>query len=588
MNLKPFTLSCLVFWLISMAAAGGSAGADVQVKARVDRNQVSPGESFQLMVTVDGSDGTVNTGNITDFLIHSRGTSTSMQIINGRTSRQVTYTYLLIPRKKGRLTIPALAVEVDGKSYYTEPIVITVASRTDEKNGGMTRDVWISASVSQTDPYAGQQIIYTFSLFNAVQVTDAKFQPPEFDGYDAKELEKRNTFSRTINGREHMVTQVRYILIPRRAGNLTIEPATLQVGVVQPDDRRRRPSRGFDSIFNDPFFNRGIVEQRFFQTEALELQVKPLPDYQGTGDFSGLVGHFDLSAAVEKNQLKTGDSTTLVITLSGRGNILDAPAPALNIPAAFKTYDDTPQDDIDITAKGYSGKKIYRTALVPVEPGEFTLIPARLTYFDLEAQDYITLNVAPIKLSVMPASVAQTAPITITPDLPKNRKQAVAFTGRDILPVKEELNAIVSQKPLSFTGFVIWLVWPMFLFAGAVLIRRTLKKDQNVAVRMKIKSRQALKRATAAEDDQGAMLGHLYQALSAAILSAAGRHGEALTWEEAEKRLLESGKDTEFAKQCADLLARIESSKFSNTDLSEDQLKALLDSTRQMVRKLAP
>jgi hypothetical protein len=585
MNLKRIVICGLVVWLVCLAAAG----ADVQVKARVDRNQVSPGESFRMMVTIDGADGTVKTDNITDFMIHSRGTSTSMQFINGRMSRQVTYNFTMIAQKQGRLTIPALDVEVDGKVYQTEPIVMTVAPPTDTGDSDGTREVWITAEVSKAEPFAGQQIIYTFSLFNTVQVTDAKFQPPDFNGFEAKELEKRNTFTRTVNGREQVVTQVQYILIPRRSGTLTIEPATLQVGVVQPDTRRRRrPSRGFDSIFDDPFFNRGIVEERFLQSKALQVQVRPLPDYQGQGDFSGLVGQFDLSAAVENNQLKVGDSTTLTITLSGRGNIIDAPAPALNIPAAFKTYDDTPEDDITTSDQGYSGKKIFRTALVPVASGEFSLSPASLVYFDTEEENYVTLSATPVHVVVTPGAVAQSAPITITPELPKNRKQAVAFTGRDILPVKEELNAIVSQKPLPFIGFVIWLVSPVFLFAGAVLIRRTMKKDQNVAARMKIKARQELKRATTAGDDRSTVLGHLYQALSAAILSAAGRYGEALTWEEAEKRLLESGQEAEFAKQCADLLARIESSKFSNAILSDDQLKALIDSTRQMVRKLAP
>jgi hypothetical protein len=584
MNLKPTIIFCLSFWLIFTAGAA----AEIHVKARVDRNQVAPGESFRLMVTIDNADGTVDTDNITDFIIHSQGTSSSMQIINGRTSRQVTYNYMLIPKKQGRLNIPALDVEVDGKPYRTEPIVISVADRTDDDKSGTSRDVWISSEVSHTAPYVGQQIIYTFSLFNAVQISDAKFQPPDFDGFDARELEKRNTFTRSINGRDHVVTQVQYILIPRRTGTLIITPATLQVGVVRPDtQRRKRLSRGFDSIFDDPFFNRGVVDERVLQSKALQVQVNPLPVFQGPGVFSGLVGQFDLSAAIEKNELKVGGSTTLALTLSGRGNIMDAPAPALNIPPALKTYGDTPEDDINMSNQGFSGKKIFRTALVPVEPGEFNLTPASLVYFDIEEQDYITLNATPISITVAPGAVAQNTPITITPDLPENKQQAVAFTGRDILPVKEDLNAVISQTPLSFTGFTIWMVTPMFFFAGSVLIRRTLKKDRNAAVQMKIKARQALKHATVESNDQGVVLGHLYQAVSAAILSTAGRYGEALTWEEAEKRLLDSGQNPELARQCADLLARIESSKFSNTRLTGDQLKTLIGSTRQMVRKLA-
>jgi hypothetical protein len=577
----------LVSLLVVMALPATPVMGAVTVRATVDRTRIAPGESVQMRITIDGAEGTVNLQDITDFKVFSRGTSTSMQFINGRTSQQVTHNYLLIPQKTGRLTIPAITVNVKGRDYATEPILVEVVPPSTDPKEAAAREVWVEASVSVSDPYVGQQIIYTFSLVNAVQVSEAKFQPPEFEGFDTRELEKRESRRKIIKGREHVVTRVHYILIPRKAQALTITPAGLHVGVVRPDQRRRR-SRGFDSIFDDPFFNRGIVEQRYLETEAITVTVRPLPPYNGKAPFTGLVGQFDLQAAIEKRELEVGDSTTLTVTLSGQGNIIDAAPPALDIPKAFKTYTDTPEESIQVSPNGFEGWKIFRTALVPIAPGDFNMVPASLTYFDIQTQNYITLDTAPIDVSVAPSAVAQSAPVTITPAPLANRKQAVAFTGRDILPVKEELDAIVPQRRLSVQDFAIWLAAPLLPFLGVLVFQRSRKKNLSPADRMRIKARQELKKASINVSNPDACLGHLFQALSAAIFAAANRSGEALTWKEAEALLLACGRDAESASDAADLLARIESSKFSGAVLSEARLTELVGQTRKIVRKLAP
>ena len=56
--------------------------------------------------------------------------NTSMSIINGRVTKKVTltYTYTVIPHREGKIEIPAIAVQADGKTYRTEPQVILVTS----------------------------------------------------------------------------------------------------------------------------------------------------------------------------------------------------------------------------------------------------------------------------------------------------------------------------------------------------------------------------------------------------------------------------------------------------------------------------
>jgi hypothetical protein len=571
--------------LFAMLAVFSPALAAVSVDATVDRTTVAPGESIQLQVTVSGGSGDVDLSGLDDFKVLSRGTGSSVQIVNSHMSRETTYTYLLMPRRGGRLTIPALAVDVDGRTYHSEPIVITVSSQPDTGSGRSdNQEAWVTAEVSEPSPYEGQQITYTFRLFNTVQIQDARFQAPQFDGFSAKEIKDRRTYRKIVNGREAVVTEIDYVLTPLASGNRTIEPAVLQVGILRQDRSGRRSP--FD-VFNDPFFNRGTVQTRVLQTDALKVAVQPLPPLPADLKFSGLVGRFDLQAGIEGgSDLKVGDSATLAVTVEGRGNIMDARPPELEIPSAFKTYVDNPQESIEVDRTGFHGKKIFRTALVPLEAGRFELAPVSLTYFDVEQKTYRTLTAAAPALTVA-ASLQTAAPsVTITPQPIKPFKKQVTFTGRDILPPKEDLGAIQSHRPFSWIAFLLGLAAPALAFGGTVMVQRLRRKDTRPSALMKARAHQALKAARKSPPDQSLSL--LYQALTAAILSTAGRMGEALTWREAETLLRDSGRPEEEARSTAELLSRIESCKFSGSALSSRELDELLDRTRQAVRKLVP
>jgi hypothetical protein len=257
------------------------------------------------------------------------------------------------------------------------------------------------------------------------------------------------------------------------------------------------------------------------------------------------------------------------------------------LPAAFKSYADNPESEVTADRSGVSGKMVFRTALVPVKPGRYTLEPIRVTYFDVEKEAYHTLEVQLQPLTVVPEADRDSRPLTVTPEnLPLSKKK-VAFTGRDILPVKDGLAAIQSRPPMAWPLFLVLLAAPASVYGLVLLTQRIRRPDNSAAAVMKTRARQALKRAASDQSDE-AFLSSLYQALTAAILSTAGRTGEALTWKEAETLLLENHYSGQDAAGAAKLLADIESIKFGGRTLPEDRRKTLLDETRTLVRKLAP
>jgi len=569
----------VVVWLIF--ATPPPIQAAVDVSAQVDRTIISPGESVQMQVKVSDGRGEVDLSPIADFKVRSLGTSSNVHFINGQLTKEVSYSYLLMPRGKGKLTIPPLTVTVDGEIYRTNPIAITVSDRPNVETSGQSEgeDVWVIAEISDREPFSGQQITYTLRFFRGVPMDKARFNAPAFKGFSTNDVEERYAYRKVINGREYAVTEVYIILTPLQAGEWTIDPAVVNVGVIR--RRQGRPRSPFED-----FFNRGILEPRVLQTKPIKISVRPLPPLPPPQEFSGLVGRFDMKAVTESTQLAVGDSATLTITLTGTGNISNAQLPELILPTAFKSYADHPEDEVVVDRNGVSGKRVFRTALVPVEPGRYTLDPIELTYFDVDKKAYHTLRAQLPRLTVVPEADPNSEALTVTPGTLPLFKKKVAFTGRDILPPKESLAAIQPRTPLGWPFFLILLAAPVSIYGLVMLTQRLRRPDTSATAIMKARARKALKRARASKSETS--MTWLYQALTAAILSASGRMGEALTWKEAETLLLENHFSEEEASGAAKLLTEIESIKFGGMKLTEERRGILLDQTRTMVRKLAP
>jgi len=572
-------LRYIVSALVLLTAASVSADT-ATVRAVVDRNQVAVGESIALEITVENGKGDIDLSGLTNFKTISRGSSSSFQMINGKTSRQMIYNFVLIPLKTGALTIPAIPVNIKGKVRYTQPITITVTEEPPVDSG--RRDVHVAAEVSASSPWVGQQITYTFRVFNAVQIAEANFQAPSFNGFSAQELEDRRSHRTVINGRDFMVTEVRFILVPLKAGTLAIEPAVLQVGLLQ-RSRRPRPFSGMDA-----FFGRTEMTTRVLEADGITINVKPLPSAPPGSAFSGLVGSFDVTANLEKADIRVGDSTTLTVSIKGSGNIMDAPSPVIPAPEGFKSYADNPETQVQAGAQGYTGSKTFRTALVPVQPGQFRIDPIVLTYFDVAAGEYRNVTTSPFDLTVS-ASETASGDIDVfraTPLDTLSLKKKVDFTGRDILPLKDELDALESSRPLSPYWFALYMFIPVIVFLAAGTMLRMSRNDDAPQRVMADRARQALKAASAAGNKDAEFLSSLYRALVSAIRAGQGAMGTSMTWSEAKNHLLSIGWDTDEANAAAELLESIESFNYSGESLNTEKRVELLERTRQAVRRL--
>ena len=82
-RIRIFWISVIVFAVLNLCVSVHAT----EIQAGVDRTQMGSGESLELTVSVKDGEGSVDISPIRDFKVMSGGTSTSVQIINGRMSK---------------------------------------------------------------------------------------------------------------------------------------------------------------------------------------------------------------------------------------------------------------------------------------------------------------------------------------------------------------------------------------------------------------------------------------------------------------------------------------------------------------------
>lgn len=375
--------------------------------------------------------------------------ATDVNLVNGQIHTEVIYTYQLQPRRTGLLTIPPVVVKIDDQNYKTAPISIQVnqgsapAPSPDNavapKNvippadiGG--QDFFIEAAVDLSTPYLGQQIIYTFRFFQALQI----YRRPQFDtpllaGFESMGMPVRE-FNLDAAGRTYLVTEIRTLLFPTHPGKAVIGPARLTL-----------PGSGYE-------------EPLELLTDPIEIEVKPLPN-NAPPTFNGAVGQYQLEAQFSPQVAVVHQPSTLFVSVNGSGNIRDLPE--LVWPAdisGWQAYNSLTSMTTAIENDRLTGTRVYERVMVPAAIGEFAIPPVSLVYFDPVAAEYRTLESGVITVKVIPPP---------TPDA-----ALAAAAPPDPAPAAEIGSA--ANEPAVNVGALAWReLWGVVAGAAAAVFRWT-------------------------------------------------------------------------------------------------------------------
>lgn len=576
MNLKRIFFISIVL-LMTIPAIGFC----FDVTAHVDKLKIFKDDSVFLKVEVSGGKADLDFSTVKDFKVIPRGSSSSYNYINGKSERKATYNFVLMPLSTGELKIPVIKATRDSDIGFTREIVIHVSDQVVKP--GDIKELFARADVANTHLFVGQQSVYTLKFFTSKKLSGLGFEtPPGFNGFSSKPVEKEKSYTLDIKGVFYNVSEVNYVIIPARPGTFNIDPAVLIARVMVKSNRDPR----FGSFFNDSFFSSNTFKPVRVASNPVKIEVSPIPPYQGQGKVSGLVGHFDIEGNMDRTSLKAGESATLTIKISGSGNIMDASLPEIDLnDEAFKVYDDNPVETIHLTETGYEGVKIFKKAIVPVNPGEYVIKQVPLIYFDVDKGAYQMISTKEINLDVIPSEKMQVAvtPLNRTTDL-SVVKQEVSFINKDILDIKEGLAVLEDYREINPFFFGLLLLMPVVLFSGVKFFTVVKKKELSVEKVMEEKARHHLKQARKMSSGEKGFLGHLYSSLVALILAKGEKRGETVTIKEAQTILTQANVDNIRIDQITHLLETIESVRFGGKKIDENKAKQLLSKTKQAMK----
>lgn len=591
----------IVFLWIALLALAMHAYADDKVTFTASApDAVAVGDQFRLSYTV-------NTQKVKDFrapsikgfdVLMGPSRSYSMQNINGNTTENLTFTYILLAQKEGVYTIPGATITANGDQMLSNSVRIKVlpadkASASQNGGGGQNggrssssgssisnNDLFITATASKTSAYEQEAILLTYKIYTVVDLRGFdNVKLPDFKGFHSQEVELPNDRRWGLEhyrGRNYHSTVYRqFVLFPQQSGKLTIDAARFDASIEKMD--------AIDDPF-EAFFNGGagsIQIKKTLMTPKLTIDVKPLPAGK-PADFSGGVGDFNISSSINSTKVKTNDAITIKVVISGTGNLKLVSEPTVKFPEDFEVYDPKVDSQFRLTNAGLSGNKVIEYLAIPRNPGTYKIPAIKFSYFDIKSRSYKTLSTEEYTVQVEKGA--------------GNASQTIAnFTNKEDLKVLNEDIRFIKQNDVKLsprgvhffgsTGYWLFYIIPGVVFLACfVVYRKQIAANANVAkVRTRKANKVAVKRMKQAgkllaANEKDAFYDEVLKALWGYISDKLNIPVSQLSKDNIEEELRKYGVAEELIKEFLNALNSCEFARFAPGDANQAMDKVYTES----------
>ncbi len=585
------------------------ANAQIKISASIEPNICTFGERVTYTVTVTGKESLpdIKPPTFGSFdIISGPSSSTEIQMVNGRVTRSKSLSYVLRPRKIGRIIISPASVKDKRKVIKSNSVSLkvqktspppTASAKSNLKDVSRTKsgslpDVFLVASADKDSVYLREMITVTYDLYFKVNVTNYGFPSlPRATGFWKEEFK---TASRppirdaTVRGVNYKVATIRKVgLFPTRKGTLTIEPLKAEVTVEVPRSRRR--SR---SIFDDPFFSRNRSESRDIVTQPLELVVKPLPNVGKPRSFKGDVGDFRINVSYDNYEIEQHEALNVTIKIDGTGYLKSIKPPKLKVPDGFEKFDPTVSENITTSGQKMRGKKTFSYLVIPRRSGTFNLEAIEFSFFNPKTGKYKTVKSGAKRIVVSPGEEDAFG------GSGGYSAEEIAILGSDIRYIKELQSPLapVEHKAWESGWFLFLLLLAPTLFVSGlgadVIIQRRMSDPELVRLRKAPESmrRDLTQAQKLINQDQFreavSLAAHGLAELTGALIRepAAGLTGVII-----EKGLKEAGAEPELITRVRQLLNQVDHLRFSGAEINRGETQELIEQfkgTSELLEKL--
>jgi hypothetical protein len=499
--------------LIIFVFAGLLAMADNIEFVMEGPEMVAMGEQFRLGFTLNERGTDLQLPDLSNFDVlmgPSTSQSSSIQIINGKTTQSSSFSYIFILRakKEGKFTIRPASIKVGGKTYESNSLSIEVVKgqpqqasggqgggqsgqQDDTPTGNVSKDnLFVRIAVDKTNVSKGEQILATVKLYISQNVPLNGFDEvklPTYEGFWTKDIDipTQVNFTREVyNGRIYQVGVLKKtVLFPQQTGNIRINPFEITCLV-------RQRVRQQQSFFDDFFDNYRVVKAKVV-SDPVTIAVKDLPNQPA--NYNGAVGNFTFSGTIDKTNAKSNEAMTLKLTVSGTGNLNLINPPKIQLPQDFEAYEPKTTDQTTVSENGMSGSITFEYLFIPRYAGNFTIPAVQFVYFNPSSRQFVTKSIDAFNLHIEKGKDDANA-ATVN----SYSKEDVKMIGKDIRFIKQN-KAKLKPKGSSFYGTVefygIFLLSLIGFAAFYVVNRKKIEESKNITlVKNKRANKVALKR----------------------------------------------------------------------------------------------
>lgn len=380
--------------LLTFFISGLLSAQEVSFDAKVSKKQLGINERLRVDFTMNTDGDNFEPPSFENFtVVGGPSQSINNSWINGVRSFSKSYSYFLAPKKRGEFTIGQATIEIDGKTYKTLPVKITVTAAIDkpkdpnDPNYIASEKIHLVAEVSNGNPYLNEAITVVYKLYVA-QNTGVRnwreIDSPRYNDFWSQNIDVKGIDIKqgTYNGEDYRYVILRKtVLYPQKTGKLTIEPLSLDITVEVPSNRRDVFGRSFMSTVNRTVASRNRV-----------INVKPLPENGKPENFSGAVGSFDFKVTTNKESLKATEALELKVSVSGKGNLKLFRLPKPTLPSALEVYEPEHSEKVNTRTSGMQGTISDSYTVVPNFQGSYPIPKVSFSYFDLKTKQYKTLT----------------------------------------------------------------------------------------------------------------------------------------------------------------------------------------------------
>ena len=568
------------------------------------------GETFRLSYTINthGARG-FRVGDIADFDILSgpnQSSSSNISIINGvrTSSKKLTFTCILRPKREGTFTIPAATVTVDGELLTSKELTVKVLpqdQRSTQQPGAQqgrgtassqtgqisNDDLFIVASVNKKKVYEQEAVLLTYKIYTTVNLTNVSGKMPDLKGFHTQEMEmpkgNREFELEHYNGRNYRtIVWSQYVLFPQQSGQLEIPSITFEGTVAQ-------RVQSYDPF--DAFFNGGssyVNVQREIRTPKLTVDVSPLPSGRPASYYGG-VGSFNMTSTISTTELKENEAVTLKLVISGTGNMKLIKTPEVKFPADFEVYDPKVDNKFTLKTGGLSGNKVIEYLAIPRHGGEYTIPSVEFSYFDVQSGAYKTLSTPEYTLNVAKGDgTSSSAPVGYV------SKEELRLLGQDIryIQLGETKYQPKGKCFYGTMGYWLWYLIPFLTFVALVVIyRKQALESANVA---KQKTKKASKVATRRlkvakkkmrEDDKAGFYDEVLKALWGYLGDKLNMPVSELSKDNISAKLIDCGVSEELIQECLSLVGECEFARYAPS-LSDSRVEEVYAKVDALMDKL--